>query len=335
MNNNFQNKNILLICPCFFNYEKEIEKCLQNLGASVELFDERPKNSFLSKVLIRLSLSFFIKKNINNHYQKLFNKIKTQKFDDILIINPEVINESKIQIIKTLQPQARFILYMWDSFKNKKNSQNLLNFFDKKVTFDKQDSANYKMKFLPLFYIDLYSDIEMKKTYKYDLCFIGTAHSDRYKITKKIEMYAKKYDLKTYTYFYLPSSIIYWVRKLFIHKYKYGSIRDFFFIPLSQEKIVSIFEQSKVIIDINHPLQSGLTSRTLESLGAKRKLITTNGNIINYDFYNNENIYVFDRNSPMLSKEFLSSNFQDLDDSVYERYSLKGWLFSLFSYGIE
>ena len=331
MNESFINKSILLICPNFFNYDKEIKKCLENQGANVELFDERPKNSFLVKVIIRIGLNFFIKKNINDHYQSLFKSIKHKKYDDILIISPEVIDEPKLNIIKSLQPQARFILYMWDSFNNKKNSSALLDFFDKRVTFDKQDAEKYKMQFLPLFYCNLYSDIKKNEKYTYDLCFIGTAHSDRYEIVKKIEALGKKHNLSTYTYFYLPNSIMYWVRKLFLKSYKYGNIKDFFFQPLSQEEIVNIFKKSKVIIDINHPLQSGLTSRTLESLGSKRKLITTNGNIVDYDFYNKQNIYILDRDFPMLNTEFFSTDLYQLDYAVYSKYSLESWLINLFS----
>jgi hypothetical protein len=143
------------------------------------------------------------------------------------VINPETINVQKIKILRKLQPDAKFILYMWDSFKNKESSRNIVNFFDKKITFDKEDSKIYSMKFLPLFYIDLYEKISCKDSYRYDICFIGTAHSDRYEIVKKIEQLAKQSDLKMYSFFYLPSRIMYWVRKVFLRQYKYGNIKDF------------------------------------------------------------------------------------------------------------
>ena len=78
-------------------------------------------------------------------------------------------------------------------------------------------------------------------------------------------------------------------------------------------------------------MQSGLTSRTLESLGSKRKLITTNGNIVDYDFYNKQNIYILDRDSPMLNTEFFSTDLYQLDYAVYSKYSLESWLINLFS----
>jgi hypothetical protein len=330
MNNSFKDKNILLICPSFFNYEKEIKNTLEDLGASVEFFDERPKNSFLTKVIIRSGLNVLVKKNIDTHYQALFNKVSTLVFDTILVINPEVIDKPKVQYLKSLHPKARFILYMWDSFENKEKSYDLVHFFDKKVTFDKQDSMRYGMQFLPLFYINAYSKIPMKKAYKYDICFIGTAHSDRYKIVKAVENITNQYNLKVFPYFYLPSAVMFWIRKLFLPKYKYGDIGEFSFLSLTHNKIANIFENSKVILDINHPLQSGLTSRSLEALGAKRKLITTNQNIIHYDFYNNQNVYLLDRNNPKVERDFFTSDFKQLDDSIYDKYSLRSWLMNLF-----
>jgi len=247
------------------------------------------------------------------------------------VIDPETINVQKIKILRKLQPDAKFILYMWDSFKNKESSRNIVNFFDKKITFDKEDSKIYSMKFLPLFYIDLYEKISCKDSYRYDICFIGTAHSDRYEIVKKIEQLAKQSDLKMYSFFYLPSRIMYWVRKVFLRQYKYGNIKDFSFAPLSQNKITHIIENSRVILDINHPLQSGLTSRTLESLGADRKLITTNAHVKKYNFYNSENIQVLGRTLPYLDKKLFNTDYKKPEEYVYNYYSLNSWLINIFS----
>jgi hypothetical protein len=137
----------LLICPTFFNYELEIKATLQNLGASVELFDERPRNGFLAKVIIRIGLKFLLRHRIASHYQVLFDMATKREFDAVLVINPEVLDKSKVQYLKSLLPKARFILYMWDSFKNKEGSRDLVHLFERKVTFDRADSAHYGIHF--------------------------------------------------------------------------------------------------------------------------------------------------------------------------------------------
>jgi hypothetical protein len=324
-----QNKRILYIGPKFFGYELEIQRTLKDLGAQVTFYDDRPANDFLTKVLIRLKLKLFIEVKIDKYYNKIYNDIKNIKYDYIFVVAPETLDYKKLQQIQLLQKNAKSILYMWDSFENK-NSFNTIDLFDKVITFDSNDADKYNLKFLPLFFIKNYENIKDLNNYEYELCFTATAHSDRYEIAKKIEKQLHKFNFKMYSFFYLPSKVMYWVRKLFISKYKYGDINDFSFSSFSQQEIIENIEKSKVILDINHPSQYGLTSRTIEALGANRKLITTNKNIINYDFYNENNILIIDRNNPLINKDFLESNYIKPLDNIYKKYSLEEWLKNIF-----
>jgi len=99
---------------------------------------------------------------------------------------------------------------------------------------------------------------------------------------------------------------------------------------MNKEEILNIISKSKTVLDIQHPDQSGLTMRTIEMLGAKRKLITTNSNIRNYDFYRKKNIYIIDRDNPKLDKSFFQSNYKNLSKDVYQKYSLENWLKTIF-----
>ncbi len=45
-----QGKTVLLLAPKFFGYELEIKKELENLGAKVLYFDERPKMIFYESI---------------------------------------------------------------------------------------------------------------------------------------------------------------------------------------------------------------------------------------------------------------------------------------------
>ena len=123
---------------------------------------------------------------------------------------------------------------------------------------------------------------------------------------------------------------MYYLRKYFVKTYKYGNIEEFSFYPLSHSEIVEVFNASKVILDINHPQQYGLTMRTFECLGAKKKLITTNQSVKNYDFYNENNILVVDRNNITIDAQFFKTPYKDLDSRIYEKYSLKNWLNVIF-----
>ena len=323
------NKEILYIGPEFFGYEVEIQKTLKELGATVDFYDDRPKNDFITKVLIRINLKRFIKNQINKYYEDIYTNIKQKEYDFIFVVAPETLDYEKLTKIKNIQTNSFCILYMWDSFKNK-NSFNIISLFDKVITFDNNDAGKYDLEFLALFYIKEYENIREQKEYKYDICFIATAHSDRYKIAKSLEKDLKDLNKLMFLFIYLPSKIMYWVRKLFIGNYKYGNINDFSFISLSQKEIINKVVESKVVLDINHPLQYGLTSRSVEAFGANRKLITTNKNIKDYDFYNENNIFIIDREYPKVPVEFFDNSYEKPSNEMYEYYSLKSWLVNIF-----
>ena len=324
-----KNKKILYIGAKFFDYEKSIKHELELLGAEVTFYDDRPSNGVLMKVLLRLDLKFLINWNINNYYDGILSKIENKTFDYLFIVNPEALNKFYLEKIIDLQPSAKSILYIWDAIFNKPNISKLLGYFDKAFTFDSNDSEKLKINFLPLFYIDKYKSIKKQENYKYDICFIGTAHSDRYKIIKEIKKQFGN-EIKMRVFLYLPSKLMYWIRKIFIKKYDYGDVSEFSFSPLSQSEIINIFQNSRIVLDINHPLQFGLTSRTIETLGAKRKLITTNENIKKYDFYNENNITCINRSNVAIDKLFFSSLYEDIDRTQYEFYSLENWLKNIF-----
>ena len=88
---------------------------------------------------------------------------------------------------------------------------------------------------------------------------------------------------------------------------------------------------SFAIFDIEHPLQRGLTIRSIEALGAGKKLITTNKSIVEEDFYNPKNIYILDRESLLeIPLSFFDSPFQPIAEDIYYKYSISGWIDEIF-----
>ena len=59
----FSGKKILFISAKFFGYEVEIKKKLESFGSEVDFYDERPKNDFMTKALIRVNRNLLAKKN--------------------------------------------------------------------------------------------------------------------------------------------------------------------------------------------------------------------------------------------------------------------------------
>lgn len=329
---NLSGKTILLLAPKFFGYELEIKKELENFGAKVIYFDERPKNDFFTKVFVRLNLKSFISKKIDDYYKYIIEATKYQDIDYLFLVTPETIDLKIIEKIKQNHKNIKIFTYFWDSIKNKRTALNYLHISDKYFSFDSNDiKINNKIEFLPLFYIKDYENISNEREdILYDICFIGTIHSDRYKIIKQIEDQVRSIGLQTYFYFYSPSKILFFFQKLFKRDFKDIKWEDVSFKSLNKADVINIIKKSKIIIDIQHPLQTGLTMRTIEMLGANKKILTTNKDIINYDFFIMDNIFVFDRNKIEINAEFFDKKYFKIEEGLYKKYSLSNWLKTIF-----
>lgn len=325
-----QNKSILLISVKFFNYEVLIKKELERMGATVALYDERPSNSFLSKAIIRIKKEAY-KSKITSYYRKLIRQLENQRFNYFLLIKGEAVPTFFIEFLRENNPEIKLIYYTYDSFKNNKNGLDIMNLFDAKFTFDSNDAIAYHMGFRPLFFAQDYGDIYGKnKEFKNDLAFIGTAHSDRYSISENAKSWCEKNHLKMFTFYFSPSKTLFKIKKLTDKEFKNFDEEKISFKSLAHQEIVAIYENTKVILDINHPGQNGLTMRTFETLGAGRKLITTNTKVKMYPFYDPQNIYIIERGKIQFEEQFFKTDFKEMSSEIRESMSLKGWVQEVF-----
>lgn len=324
-----KDKNILFISPRFFNYEIEVLLKLKELGANVYYIDDRFDNGILVKGLLRLGLGKkFLKNKILNYFVNSLKQSNFSKVDYVFALTPEAFSEDIIKKYKELLPDARFLLYMWDSFQNRKNTKNIIDLFDAKFSFDVSDCKEYNLIYLPLFFIDDYSHITQTGKFDYDLTFIGTAHSDRYYLVKKIKNQLLGY--KFFEYYYFQNILLLLYNKLTNRRFYKVRFKDITYTPLEKKALLHIIEKSKTIIDIQHPKQEGLTIRLIEMIGAKRKVITTNKNVKNFDFYCSNNILVIDRDFPLIDPSFLEQDYQELPIEIYNKYSINTWLNTIF-----
>ena len=101
------------------------------------------------------------------------------------------------------------------------------------------------------------------------------------------------------------------------------------FIPFEENQ--KRMKESKIILDIHKEIQNGLTFRVFEAIGLNKKLITTNKDIINYDFYNPNNIFVWDEKITEIPRNFLDNEYEKLSDEIYKKYSLENWVKTVFN----
>jgi len=331
--NDLAGKKVLFICPRFFGYEHEIKSGLEKLGAQVDYYDERPFNSSFAKILNRLNFKAVIKKGIDDYYSDILRNAVVADYDYLLVVAPETITADFINNLKLNNTKIKTVLYLWDSIKNKKNASYLIEHFDKVFTFDKKDSLiDSRIDFLPLFYIDAYAqDLNGSNNCHYQIAFIGTAHSGRYKLVSTIVDSIGMDKKNNYLFYYSPSKLVFFLKKLFTSELKGMSLKDISFNSMTSKEIISVLANTKVVIDIEHPNQNGLTMRTIEMIGMQKKIITTNKNIMEYDFYNPNNILVIDREKPYIENSFLHSEYQPINSEIRKKYGISSWLINLLS----
>ena len=321
--NDFTKKKILLFCPSFYNYHNLINNELIFLGASVNLHDERPSNSVIFKLFLRLGLMTFINKIIDDYYESIIEN--TDDITDVFFINSEAVSIKILKKIKAKYKDAKFTLYMWDSISNKKGIPKILPFFDKAYSFDPED-CNYidGLIFEPLFYDKSFDKIRDGKP-KYDTCFVGSIHSDRLSIIKKI---INNENISMRYFLFSPSKIFSYLKIITQSNVNFKDVNIISHNKISLDKVSDMFGASKAIIDIQHPNQKGLTMRTFEVLGANKKLITTNEDIKNYDFYNIDNIFILKRDEYFSTEieDFIKNEFNvEINDKI-KNQRIDNWL---------
>ncbi|MDR2264687.1 MAG: hypothetical protein LBE93_14710 [Enterobacter asburiae] len=330
---------VLFLCPRFFNYENEISDGLRRAGATVDYFDEKPFNNVFFKILLRLWKNNNFLKHISEAY---FERILLQASDDydyVIVLKGESLDRKNLLKFKEKYKNAKFVYYAWDSIKNYPHIQEYLNLFDRVFTFDDNDAREYDfMNHLPLFYSPDFVSTTTNNTLmnvKPSIAFLGTIHSDRYRLLGEIyKKHKNEYDLRFVLYF--PSIIV-------LAGFLLSNIKDvikfrlFSFTLRSRNKkqIASFFSNADAVLDIQHPRQTGLTMRTIECLPLKRKFITTNARVRDYDFYSAENFYFIDRENIKIDSVFFNTPYDDTHSEAISRYSVDSWVKTLCSTDIK
>lgn len=328
LENKLAGKNIIFFSVQTFNLEKEIRNKLEQLGAKVYYYDERPSNSNFTKGIIRLKRSIYQTK-IDNYYKSILNDTKKLKLDFLFVNRGEVVPVFFLSKFRELHPKCEFIFYTWDSFTNHVHPTTILSYFDRKLTFDPEDAKKYKIDFRPLFYLDAFKDLQADKI-ENDILFLGTAHSDRYRISTQIFNWANTQKMTMFCYYYMHGRLVYLYKRMFDATFKEFDYKKLSFKSLSLVDIIKLYKKSNIILDINHPHQKGLTMRTFEAIGARKKLITTNKEVTKFPFYSKENFQIIERENIKLEEDFFKSSYINIDDDLYKKLSLEGWLYNIF-----
>lgn len=319
-------KKLLYIGTPIFGFNSHIISKMEDKGYEVDYFNDRPSENSLIKGIIKLKPDYLSKYN-EKYFQEILNNCQEIDYDIIFVVNGKIFTESMINRMRTKFDRSKFVFYTWDSVKNYPNSIEIAKLFDKAYTFDLEDSKKYKeLSFLPLFYSDGFKKIKrLPANYEYDILSVCTAHPNRYKVIKETFPLLERKGVRIFSFLYI-NKLQYLYNKLKAKEFKKAKKQEFSFEILPEDKYISKLEKSKAVFDVEHSNQTGLTIRTIETLGAKRKLITTNTTIKEYDFYNENNIFILTSNNSNEICLFLDKPFEEIDDSIYRKYSVESWV---------
>ena len=320
-------KHCLLICPKFYGYEKLIHDGLKKYFEKIDVIYENREWVSLWHRFIYVYIPSLKKKVLDRFYIGTIGKLSSD-VDTVLVIRGSSLSATVMEHMKQLYgTSCQYIMYQWDGVKNNSEVLNIVDYFDRVYTFDIEDSKNYAWRYRPLFF-DANKVINLDK--EYDITFLCSLHSQRAQVLKKLKEYCCKHNFNLFSNMYC-NKFAYFKWKYIGRKpeYKDTNNKDVSFKSLSLSETYHIYSKSKIIVDYTHPNQTGFTMRTIEALGNRCKIATNNQRIKDADFYNSHNVYVYKDTDIELPIDFINSTYKDVDENMYQYYSLDGWINTL------
>jgi hypothetical protein len=315
----------LLICADFFGYPQAIARALEARGRGAVWVNDRPSSDTMTKALVRLSPKLIAAKS-DAYFEREVARAAEHDIRDVLVIKGEALSLGMIMRMRAMLPRARFTLYFWDSFLNMpKGSVDKIALFDRAFSFDPVDvAADPRLVYRPLFFIEEFAQTS-DVVRDIDLLFVGTAHSDRVSVLQRVaKSLPPEFNFRKVLY--ARSPLLHRIQRLTSPAYRSIPESDFIFSPMAKAAVGDLVNRSKVVIDIERSVQKGYTMRTIEMLGASRKVITTNASILKADFYHPDNQHVVDRLSPRIDPAFIDKPWVQQDAALLHHYSLSGWV---------
>ena len=236
-----------------------------------------------------------------------------------IIINDAMFNNNILKYISKKNAVASKYVYYTNAVRNSRTKPNNIPKDWRVYTFDISDSKEFDIEYSPEYYTEHQENI--KYDLKYDVCYVGADKTNvRLKNLLDIKEVLRKNKVQNFFH-------IFRVLKKY-NKYELQETTNMF---LKYEDIQRIILESKCILELQMEGQSGCILRTLESMFLNRKLITNNKDIVNYDFYNPNNIFVIENADDFKDRfndilKFMRSPYQKLPDMVKNNYKFCKWL---------
>ena len=311
-----ENKKVLFITFDMSGYYDCVHDELKRRYQTVDYYNTAAIKFKYKNVFQKVSAFFyklFTGKKLKNYYKysQVINSIGGRKYDLTLVIRPDVFFDSQLETLKS--NSERFIAYYHDSINNIKRKKDVIHFFDKVYSYEKKDVADYNLHFISNF---IYFDQPAQVSDSTVDGFSVMSNDYRVSTLKKLAAYFKKHN-KTYEFFVMNDG-----------KLLTDDLVTFIDKRMYNNQVVEHIRKARIVVDIHkYGIQDGLTFRVFEAMGFRKKLITTNKDIVNYDFYNLNNIVVIDENKEIdIPTSFFETPYEDMPVEIYNKYTVAAWL---------
>lgn len=316
-------ETFLLMIPDYSDFPDLFLENLKKEGFSPYLITDNPskfKYSGNEKIVNFFQKTFFknrdYKKKLVEEYKlkEYYSKIsKLEMLDYALVIRPDLF---PIEVIQELKKKTKkLIAYQWDGIEKFPKVKDYFSLFDSFFCFDSEDKKN-NIKPITNFYFDFIPPV-YKAFYHQQpkLYFVGLYWENREKKIDRFiaEMASKNVELSIFIQYYQKSEIK-------NPKITYIKNRITFLESLKN------VEEADVLLDFVDPVHNGLSIRFFEALYYKKKVITDNIMVKNYDFYHPNNIFVLENNNYNAIDAFFQTSYHEISDDIVEKYGFSNWI---------
>lgn len=333
INKPFKGKKIIFGMPKRYGIYKIFIKKFEELGFEVldvtfddEFFQYKNMMEKVSNFCAKLKGNKEYKQNLKFEHQKhniiIPLQIISTKADFALIIRPDLYTEKILKNIK--DKSLNMIAFQWDGLDVFPKVRKLIPLFDAFFVFDPSDLSEKNVKGITNPPLDF--DNHKIKRYELDIYFLGIYVENRMEdvldFTEKIKAITPNFLIEIYTA-NLSKVKPEYIKNKSLH---------FFTEKRSFEEVSQKSSASRILVDFVDLKHQGLSLRVFQALSNSQKLITNNKEIVKYEFYRQENILVYDKNTSLYELEnFLKRDFQKLSPKMENKYSFENWFLNIIN----
>lgn len=255
-------------------------------------------------------LKVFLRKSIKKIYygKRIIEQLQKMERQDIVItLKGDFVDAEYLKQIKNYTDRS--VSFFNDAVARYPRIKDVYQCFDESFSFEKADCERYGMSFLTNW---IFTKKNENIPIKYSVYNISSM-DHRCSILDQIGGKLKENDIS------------YKIQVLHSKKNIPCQHIEVIHERLTLDDIDKGISESLALIEVNKDKQLGLSFRVFECMGYHKKLLTTNPDVVHYDFYHPSNIMVINEENMGNIKQFLETPYVNLPSNIYNKYTIDGW----------